>query len=229
MPRVVADDSLSSMHNYDPTTIALVRHGQTDWNTLGRFQGSSDTDLNHIGQRQAEDAATFLRAEFPDLTWDAVRHSPLRRAAVTGQIIARALGISTIATLPSLTERDFASGEGLTLAECGQRWPNVARLDGRSAHDLIPGVEPTDLVSERGVFAVGTLTDQYPGGHVVAAAHGTLLRLTLSRLLDAPFTFVPNGGVVVLQTWREDGVLRVRSIARSFQEGEADPTQTPPR
>lgn len=217
------------MQNFDPTTIALVRHGQTDWNTLGRFQGSSDTDLNDIGKRQAEDAAAFLRSEFAGLTWDVVRHSPLKRAALTGQIIARALQVPTIATLPSLTERDFASGEGLTLAECSQRWPQVARLDGRSAHDLIPGVEPTDLVSDRGVFAVGTLTDQYPGAHVIAAAHGTLLRLTLSRLLDTRFTFVPNGGVVVLRTWRQDGVLQVRPIARSFQEGDPDPTQATPR
>lgn len=207
------------------TTIALVRHGQTDWNATGRFQGSSDIALNPAGRAQAREAADRLRSVLPGNHWSVVRHSPLRRAGETGEIIAAALGIGRARVLPALVERDWGAAEGLTLDECLGRWPQLAGVDPLAARELFPGVEPADLVVSRGRFAAETLIEQYPGENVVATSHGTLLRLTLSDLLDRPFDYVPNGGVVVVQAWLENSLLRTRLVAKSFEGEEDDPTQ----
>src|SRR5262249_52425940 len=70
-------------------TLVVVRHGQTDWNIEGRFQGQLDIPLNAAGRKQAED----LRHRLSGLDFDATFSSPLRRAVETAQIIAGSLPI----------------------------------------------------------------------------------------------------------------------------------------
>jgi broad specificity phosphatase PhoE len=62
-----------------PTTLVLVRHGETDWNRERRFQGHADTPLNDSGRRQAGELAALLRSD----GLSAVYTSPLRRAKDT--------------------------------------------------------------------------------------------------------------------------------------------------
>ena len=63
--------------------IYFVRHGQTDWNVVGRIQGHADIELNEIGIKQAEE----LKEKFKDIKFDKVFCSPLKRARKTAQII----------------------------------------------------------------------------------------------------------------------------------------------
>ena len=63
--------------------IYLVRHGQTDWNTIGKYQGQTDIELNPEGIVQAEN----LRKNLKDIDFDIVISSPLKRAYKTAQII----------------------------------------------------------------------------------------------------------------------------------------------
>lgn len=215
-----------STYEFAPTTIALIRHGQTDWNATGRFQGSSDTELNETGRDQAREAANWLAMNCADYDWDAVRYSPLRRAALTGAIIAEQLSIPIGAPLPSLVERDWGVGESLTSEEIFERWPQVFRPDDPPAgRDLIPGVEPLDLMIARGRFALSTLTTQYPGGHVIATAHGTLIRYTLSDVLGDEVGYIPNLGVTLLRTHFDGKRLRVKVIGSSYDMTMPDPDE----
>lgn len=207
------------------TLIALVRHGQTDWNAIGRFQGSSDIELNEVGRGQAREAAARLRATLGEVDWDVVRYSPLVRAAETGQIIAAELGVAEARVLPALAERDWGAAEGLTLAECIERWPAMGEVDPLAAREFMPGVEPIELVVGRGRFALRSLAAQYPGGKVLVTSHGTLLRLTLTDVFGAEFGYVPNGGAVVLRVRFDGEELRAELLARSFDDEPDDPTQ----
>jgi uncharacterized phosphatase len=65
------------------TYLCLVRHGETDWNSLGKLQGRADIPLNKIGVLQAEECRDVLKSS----KWDVIITSPLKRAKETAEII----------------------------------------------------------------------------------------------------------------------------------------------
>src|SRR5215211_9126850 len=100
------------------TTILLARHGETDWNREGRFQGHADPPLNRTGRAQAFDLSRALAAE----KLAAMYSSPLRRALETAEIVAASHGLEPV-TVDGLREVDVGSWSGLTRAEIEQRFP----------------------------------------------------------------------------------------------------------
>ena len=96
----------------------FVRHGQTAWNDIGRFQGSTDVPLNLLGIEQAEKTALALK----DIHFDAIYSSPLNRAQVTAQTIARPHQL-TVQVEPRIAEINFGQWEGMTFEEIERKWP----------------------------------------------------------------------------------------------------------
>src|ERR1035437_598375 len=72
------------------TRLLLWRHGQTQWNVEGRFQGQSDIPLDAVGHQQAERAARLLAALRPDV----IISSDLGRALATAAPLARLTGLT---------------------------------------------------------------------------------------------------------------------------------------
>ena len=72
--------------------IVLVRHGQTEWNKEGRFQGIVDIPLNEIGKQEARFASNLLKQQ----KWDVVISSPLQRARETASIINEQLDCNSL-------------------------------------------------------------------------------------------------------------------------------------
>lgn len=200
------------------TIVALTRHGQTDWNSVGKFQGSSDIPLNETGLEQASLAVPFLRSfiEERGTSWDMLRYSPLQRAAETGRIIADALDIEDRQPMPALVERDWGGAEGRTKPEINERYPQLVGLPQRQARDAIPGVEPRRLVIDRGMFALTALTELYPNNHIIATTHGSILRYTVEHILGGTLGVVPNLGVVVLELRLENGRRFANLLDKSF-------------
>ncbi|MBQ1461902.1 MAG: histidine phosphatase family protein, partial [Selenomonas sp.] len=89
------------------TKVIFIRHGQTEWNVTGRYQGQSDVQLTAEGRRQAEQ----LAADFPVDTVDAVYASDLQRAMDTAETIAQKFGLSVQAE-PAFREVSFGKWEG---------------------------------------------------------------------------------------------------------------------
>lgn len=184
------------------TVIALVRHGRTEWNDVGRIQGSSDvTTIDDVGRTQALAAAMTLVEEPYD--WRVVVASPLRRAVDTADIIASRLGITVAETVPDLTERDFGAAEGMHDVTARGRWP-----DG-----LYPGREDTSSVIRRGRAALDHIAATWPDGHVVAVSHGGLIRHTLRSLTgrrDVPVIANGSASIVVhdptTHTWSVESI-----------------------
>ncbi|WP_209741751.1 MULTISPECIES: histidine phosphatase family protein [Micrococcaceae] len=161
------------------TTFALVRHGQTDWNAQRRLQGSTDIPLNDVGRGQARAAAAALSGH----EWDAIVSSPLSRAAETANLIADGLGLSVARHVPELTERSFGPAEGL------QAGPELEAL-------RIPGgfrgAESEDQAASRGLAALEALAEEFRGRRVLVVAHGTLIRVSLSRAIGRTLQSVDN-------------------------------------
>jgi broad specificity phosphatase PhoE len=102
-----------------PTTrILLARHGETEWNRLGRWQGHADPPLNDLGRRQAEILAEQLAGD----TVSAVYSSDLRRARETARIVAERIGLP-VTEDSALREIDVGSWSGLTRDEVRERFP----------------------------------------------------------------------------------------------------------
>jgi probable phosphoglycerate mutase len=167
------------------TTIALVRHGETDWNRERRIQGSTDIPMNDRGRAQSRATAERLAAS----RWDAVVTSPLSRSAETAAIIAGRLGLGGPAHEPALAERRHGTLEGLTTEE-------RRRLEAEAVP--IEGLESRVSVVSRAVPALLGFAARHPGGAVVAVTHGGVIQSVLLHLWERaslPSGSVANGSV----------------------------------
>ena len=164
------------------TTLCLVRHGETDWNVQRRYQGWADIPLNELGLVQAG----LVAAAMADRHWDVIVSSPLSRAYVTAEAIARSVGIDTIATDDELREHGFGLGEGLTLAERQSKWPG----------DSWPELEPMDVFRARVLAAMDRIVETHEGKRVVVVCHGGVIGVVLAANTDGEIgtgiTVIPN-------------------------------------
>ena len=154
------------------TRLLAIRHGESEWNAVGRWQGQADPPLTDAGMLQAVAAAEVLG------TFDAVWASSLQRAANTAAIIAESIGVGPVQLHPGLMENAFGPWQGLTVAEIEACWPGYL-VDNRRPE----GAEQPEAVTERGLAAFGEIAHQYPGGEVLVVTHAGLIR-TLRRALD---------------------------------------------
>jgi probable phosphoglycerate mutase len=115
--------------------IYLVRHGRTEFNAEGRFQGHCDSPLTPLGVQQAEGYGQLLKGLIADpAAWTLVA-SPLGRAVQTAEIIAAALGLPMgFPRDPRLAEIGMGSWDGLTGEEIEMVSPGV--LKGSSRYDF---------------------------------------------------------------------------------------------
>lgn len=152
------------------TTLLLVRHGETDWNRDGRWQGQSDTQLNDVGREQAARVAEELDGV------DVVYSSDLARARETADIVARRLGLE-VHVDERLRERGFGAWEGKTAPEIEAEFRDAhARWlagDGPGADDAEPFA---DFAARVNAFLDDVLA-RHPEETVLVVAHGGSIRV----------------------------------------------------
>ena len=164
------------------TRFLIVRHGQSEWNADGRWQGQADPPLTDLGREQAARAARSLGG------FDAIFASPLDRAATTAAIISEELGIGPVVHMPGLMERDAGEWSGLTRKIIDERFPGY--LD---QHRRPPGWESDEAVEARVMGALERMAEQHRGGTVLVVAHGGVV-YALEAILGAPFERLANLG-----------------------------------
>ena len=154
-----------------PTKLLLVRHGETDWNRDGRWQGGSDTRLNDVGREQARALAQQLDGEI-----DVLYSSDLARARETAEIVAAKLGLE-VRLDPRLRERGFGSWEGLTTTEIEERFAEAHRRwlagEGAGADDA----EAFEDFSARVEEFLSDVLRLHPGEEVLVVSHGGSIRV----------------------------------------------------
>ena len=162
--------------------LILVRHGVTDWNREGRFQGHLDPPLADAGRRQAERAGRRLASD-PDLRPARVISSSLDRAMQTAAIIAGATGVA-VEPEPRLIEIGQGEWEGRTHAELevedSERYRAWRAADGIRQP---PGGEPLAEASARvaSVLDAVSRADAWP---VCLVSHGGTLRILAHALFS---------------------------------------------
>jgi probable phosphoglycerate mutase len=166
-----------------PTTMVLLRHGQTPLSADRRFAGIGDIDLTELGAAQARAAAQRLARR--DVPVGAIVTSPLRRARRTAEEAARATG-APVRIEDDLRETDFGAWEGLTFAEVSQRWPAAIKDWLASSDAAPPGGESFADVDRRVMAALERLLARYPATTVLVVSHVTPIKTLVRHALAAP-------------------------------------------
>lgn len=172
-------------------TIYFVRHGQTDWNHAGRFQGHVEIPLNETGREQARRNGRALKAHLPSLDLPFLA-SPMLRTSETMELVRGELGLppKEYATDDRLKEIGFGTFEGLTAAEIDAKHPELAAERDRDKFNFAPPKgESYAMVTER-VRSVIEAIDQdiviVSHGGVSRAVRGILQNLSNDEVLALP-------------------------------------------
>jgi probable phosphoglycerate mutase len=156
------------------TTLLLARHGESEWNREGRWQGHADPPLSETGRAQADELARALAG----VPLEAVYASDLRRARETAAAVAAARGLDVI-TLAALREIDVGEWSGLTSADIEARFP--AGLERHLAGgDGWEHGETHAAMSARIVAAASDIAARHPDGSVLGVLHGGVIRALLA-------------------------------------------------
>jgi broad specificity phosphatase PhoE len=153
------------------THLYLVRHGQTDWNAQGRWQGQADIPLNALGLSQADQQAAALAP----LELAAIYSSDLSRARHTAAPLARLTGLP-VQLDPRLREIHQGGWQGLLIAETRARFPDVFQnMVNNPEIALVVGGESASQVQERMITAINDIVNLYPRQRVAVVSHGFAL------------------------------------------------------
>lgn len=152
------------------TTIAFVRHGNTDWNIEKRAQGHSNNSLNETGFKQAKAVAERLASQ----EWDLFISSDLLRARQTAEIISDRIGMPILYD-QRLRERCRGEIEGTIEEDRIKMW-------GKDWRGLNLWQESYQSLRERGRHFVEELRERYTEKTILVVTHGALLIQTLYAL-----------------------------------------------
>jgi probable phosphoglycerate mutase len=160
--------------------VLVIRHGQSEWNALRRWQGQADPPLTDLGRLQAGHAAQHVGAV------DAIVASDLDRSRTTAEIIAELIGVGPVEVDPGFKERDAGEWQGLTPEQIEEGWPGW-RADGRRPD----GFEPLEPFQERIFAALDRVRERVPAGDVLVVAHAGVV-YQVEQVLGAAFEPLPN-------------------------------------
>ena len=154
------------------TTVLLIRHGETEWNILGKFQGSTDIPLSQEGIRQAHMLKNRLNGDF-----DYVYASPLKRAYETALILKGNRNIDVICE-PGLRELSFGEYEGYTEEELLKegRGYEIAKIFKGEMNIRCPKGETLEELYERVKIALDKILAQSNNKKILIVYHGMALK-----------------------------------------------------
>lgn len=166
------------------TSILLIRHGETEWNALGKFQGSKDIELSEAGILQAK----FLKKKIQN-NFDSIYSSPLKRAFKTAQVLCDDTNLKPVID-DQLREIDFGEWEGLTLKEIKTNYPEKFKnwtTDAVNA-PLSGGDHTLKLASIRAKDAVLKIAEENNNKKVLIVAHGGIIKAALIGIFNWDMT-----------------------------------------
>jgi broad specificity phosphatase PhoE len=147
--------------------LLLVRHGQSEWNALGLWQGQADPPLSDAGREEARLAATSLQG-FGGLFFA----SPLVRARETAEIISAELGGRTVMLEPDVREIDAGDFSGLSNDQIEERMPEAWASLRAGTLDAFPGGESRAHFLDRVRTALIGIAGRHPVDEILVATHG---------------------------------------------------------
>ena len=186
------------------TEFWLIRHGQTDWNLLGKWQGQSPDapSLNETGRAQA----LALRDQMAGVEFSAIYSSDLLRARQTAELIAEPLDL-TVTLDPRLREMDLGAWEGMLSSDIKSQYPRELEEREKKPFDAHApqGESPRD-VAGRVIEVVDEITHRHPGESVIIVSHGVALAVIICHAqgisMDKVYENIPDNVAPHCVNWR---------------------------
>ncbi len=188
----------------------LIRHGETEWNTVKRFQGWTDIELSEKGLKQAE----LLGKRFENIHIDELYASPLKRAVKTAEGISKASGLE-IKTSEYFKEINFGAWEGKTRSELSELYGSEFDDFIKHPQDLpFPGEGNFDNVTKRIKKGLDEVLDGKDDVSIAIVSHGGIIRLMIKYLLDIKedlynSTWIDNTSISLVEIRKNSAMLRV--------------------
>ncbi len=190
----------------------LIRHGETEWNKTGQYQGQADIPLSERGRAQV----AALGKRFENISVDAVYASPLSRAYDTARAIAEPKGLP-IQCMDGFKELNFGEWDGLTKEQLTEQFGDpFVRYRTEPFHYPMPGEKSLSRARLRVGSALEDIKEIYrhTGKTVVVAAHGGILKLAIFHLLDMGSRLyrcieLDNTSLTVIDVEEDRCILRV--------------------
>lgn len=151
--------------------IYVTRHGQTEWNALGKLQGRKDIELNEVGREQAEKVKNKLKNEKIDL----IISSSLKRAKETAKIINKEFNVDILEDR-RLIERGYGDLEGITKIELKEMKKKDSRID--EACNYIKNISMYNMetmqdLCKRIYEFLDEITQKYKNKNILLVTHGS--------------------------------------------------------
>ena len=150
--------------------ICLIRHGETDWNNIGKLQGREDIPLNKNGIEQINNVVKYLKYN----NWKIIISSPLSRAKMSAKIISKEIGNIKIYEENDFIERDYGKVSGMTIEERKANFPN----------GNCEGIEPMETLKNRTVTAIMKYLKKYENNDIIIVSHGAVINSILAYLSE---------------------------------------------
>ena len=164
--------------------IYLVRHGETEWNKIRRFQGRSNLPLNHEGKKQARALALALK----NTSLMAIYTSPLVRALQTARLIKDFHPSAPILEENGFIEMDLGEFDGMKVQDWAKQYPDTRKAwNENPASVKMPGGESLGEVQDRASKALERITQLHPPDDTILISSHNFVNLTiLCDLLNIP-------------------------------------------
>jgi len=172
------------MTEIDSTILYIVRHGETEWNRISRYQGHLDSPLTKAGIQQAHFLADGLALKAIDVLYS----SDLGRAMQTAGIISERLGLPVNAE-EHLRERHLGIIEGLSRQEFQDKYPKEwESVNSRDPDYILPGGESAKQFYNRCVNRCIELAEYHAGQRILIVTHGGVLTNLFNHTLCIPLS-----------------------------------------
>ena len=185
--------------------IVIVRHGETDWNMEGRFQGQIDIPLNENGKDQAKKASEYLK----DINFNKAYSSSMMRPFETAQIILGNKNLK-IKKIDELVEISHGLWEGKLENEIKDNWPKLlADWHQKPETVTMPEGESIRDVAKRSIAAWERICDDQEDEDItLLVAHDAVNKTLICHLLGLDCSNIwmikqGNGGITVIDIFKE--------------------------
>ena len=198
--------------------IILVRHGETQWNKEGRYQGQVDTELSERGLAQGAELAQALAK----VKIDRFYASHLQRARITAQLCADKHG-QKVQVDERLQEIAHGKWEGLLAQDVQKTYPEMLKAwQERPAEVLMPEGENLEQLAKRTMLALEDIAQANIDKTVLVAAHDAVNKVAVCKIMQADlncFWQVKQDNTCINVIEYENGIWRIVLLNSTWHMG----------